>query len=145
MTELLAKKCPHATLLYLLLASWILRLPLTCRGTFLFPAFFAQGPLFRPTPSGVLWPKQTFLSQQHKKYHYSTGNGKLATPAEEENSSCGREKRSFLPQHFVKYINSRDGTSWKILNLNSKMFGELICQNGPDFYLKVSHTCQYAC
>ena len=120
MTELFAKKCPHATLLYLLLASWILRLPLTCRGTFLFPAFFAQGPLFRPTPSGVLWPKQTFLSQQHKKYHYSTGNGKLATPAEEENSSCGREKRSFLPQRFVKYINSRNGTSWKILILNSE-------------------------
>ena len=53
--------------------SWLL-LPLTCRSTFLFPAFFAQGPLFRPTPSGVLWPKQTFLSQQHKKYHYSTSN-----------------------------------------------------------------------
>ena len=106
--------------------SWLL-LPLTCRGTFLFPAFFAQGPLFRPTPSGVLWPKQTFLSQQHKKYHYSTGNGKRAT-TEEENLNWGREKRSFLPQHFVKYINSTDGTSWNFLILNPKKCGVQICQ-----------------
>ena len=80
-------------------------------------------------------PPQEFCGPSKLFYPSSTKNIiiLLATPAEEENLSCGREKRSFLPQHFVKYINSRDGTSWKILNLNSKMFGELICQKWSRF------------